>query len=90
MLAFRIFASMASISIRKINEATVAALRARAAKAGVSMEEEVRRILDDVVQREESAGEMMTRIFSRSWDGERFEVPPIDGYAEPMKFRDEK
>ena len=54
------------------------------------MEEEVRRILYDVVQREESAGEMMTRIFSRSWDGERFEVPPIDGYAEPMKFRDEK
>ncbi|WP_353256837.1 hypothetical protein [Hyphomonas sp.] len=80
---------MASISVRKISDQTVAALRARAAKAGVSMEEEVRRILDETVKREESAGEMMERIFSRSWDGERFEVPPINGYVEPMKFRDE-
>lgn len=89
MLAFCKFASMASISVRKINEATVAALRARAARAGVSMEEEVRRILEESVQREESAGEMMVRVFSRSWDGEKFEPPPREAGVEPMKFRGE-
>jgi len=81
---------MASISVRKINEATVAALRARAARAGVSMEEEVRRILEETVKREESAGEMMVRIFSRSWDGEKFEPPPRETVAEPMTFRGEE
>lgn len=81
---------MASISVRKINQATVAALRARAARAGISMEEEVRRILEESVQREESAGEMMVRVFSRSWDGETLETPPREVFVEPMNFRGEE
>ncbi|MCI4646096.1 MAG: hypothetical protein MRY64_15045 [Hyphomonadaceae bacterium] len=81
---------MPSISVRKLDEKTVAALRSRAARHGVSMEEEVRRILERAVETEESAGAMMVRIFSRSWDGVPFEPPPREEYAEPMSFDEEE
>jgi plasmid stability protein len=40
---------MAALTIRNVDDATKAALRVRAARHGVSMEEEVRRILREAV-----------------------------------------
>ncbi|MEM9740188.1 MAG: hypothetical protein AAF829_09990 [Pseudomonadota bacterium] len=74
---------MPSISVRKLDEKTIAALRSRAARNGVSMEEEVRRILKSAASHTgESAGDIMVRIFSRSWDGDAFEVPE-DDFTDP-------
>ena len=75
MLAIWYFAGMANLSVRNLDEKIVARLKDRAARRGVSMEEEVRQILEQSVAHEESAGDMMVRIFSRTWDGERFEIP---------------
>lgn len=77
---------MATITVRKLEDKTVAALKARAVKSGVSMEEEVRRILVDSVRDEESAGELMLRIFSRSWDGEAFQPEPRCHPVVPLEF----
>ena len=54
------------------------------------MAEDVRRIPEETVKREESAGEMMVRIFSRSWDGEKPKLPLREANFEPMKSRGEK
>ncbi len=75
-----------SLSVRQLDKDTIAALRRRAATHGVSMEEEVRRILRAAVAGEESAGEMMVRIFSRSWDGEPFEPMPRNNPVTPIQF----
>jgi len=90
MLAFLVNESMAHINVLRIDEATVARLRARARRAGVSMEDDARPILDETVKGEESAGERMVRIFSRGWDGDKFELPPREANCKPKKFRGEK
>ena len=77
---------MPSISVRKLDEKTVAALRSRAARNGVSMEEEVRRILETAVETEEGLGTLMARIFAPSWDGQRFETPPRDNPIKSIDF----
>lgn len=55
---------MASLSVRKIDEETVAHLRIRAAQHGVSMEEEVRRFLMQAVATPENLGDLAVRLFS--------------------------
>ncbi len=54
---------MASLSVRKLDEETLARLRARAASHGVSMEEEARRILKGAVSAPERLGDLALRIF---------------------------
>jgi plasmid stability protein len=54
---------MASLSVRKLDEETIARLRARAARHGVSMEEEARRILREAVAAPDRIGELAMRIF---------------------------
>ena len=54
---------MASLSIRKLEEETLSRLRIRAAKHGVSMEEEVRRILNNAVSAPDHPGDLAIRIF---------------------------
>lgn len=54
---------MASLSVRKLDEETLARLRARAASHGVSMEEEARRILKEAVYAPERLGDLALRIF---------------------------
>jgi antitoxin FitA len=49
---------MVSISVRQLDEETVARLRARAASHGVSMEEEARRILKQAVSAPERVGDL--------------------------------
>ncbi len=61
---------MASLSVRKLDEETVAQLRIRAARQGVSMEEEARQILKRAAAAPESLGDLAVRIFSPAYGGE--------------------
>ena len=54
---------MASLSIRKLKAETLSRLRIRAAKHGVSMEEEARRILKKAVSAPDYLGDLAIRIF---------------------------
>jgi plasmid stability protein len=65
---------MASLSVRKLDEETLARLRARAASHGVSMEEEARRILKQAVSAPEQLGDLALRIFSPHY-GVDLELP---------------
>jgi len=75
---------MANLSIRKLDEATVQSLRVRAARHGVSMEEEIRRILDAAVRPPMPLGDMARSLFSDLPPGEDIQLPerersePID------------
>jgi plasmid stability protein len=54
---------MANLSVRKLDEETLARLRVRAASHGVSMEEEVRRILKEAVASPERLGDLALELF---------------------------
>jgi len=54
---------MASLSVRKLDDETLSRLRVRAARHGVSMEEEARRILRDAVSAPDQMGDLALRIF---------------------------
>ena len=54
---------MASLSVRKLDEDTLSRLRVRAAKHGVSREEEARRILKEAVTAPDRLGDLALRIF---------------------------
>ena len=75
---------MPSLSVRKLDEETVAHLRMRAARHGVSVEEEVRRILRQAVATPDRLGDLAVRLFSPAWGGPGLELPdretpdPID------------
>jgi len=55
--------TMASLSVRKLDGETLSRLRIRAAKHGVSMEEEARRILKEAVSAPDYLGDLALRIF---------------------------
>ena len=55
--------TLASLSVRSLDDDTLARLRMRAARRGVSMEEEVRRILKEAVSGPERLGDLAVRIF---------------------------
>ena len=54
---------MANLSVRKLDEETLARLRVRAASHGVSMEEEVRQILKEAVASPERLGDLALELF---------------------------
>jgi antitoxin FitA len=54
---------MAGLSVRKLDDETLSRLRIRAARHGVSMEEEARRILKDAVSTPDRLGDLALRIF---------------------------
>ena len=76
---------MASLSVRKLDEATVAQLRIRAARHGISMEEEARQILKRAAAVPESLGDLAVRLFSPSYGGEELVLPRRET-SEPMEF----
>ena len=76
---------MASLSIRKLNEATVQSLRIRAAQHGVSMEEEVRRILDAAVRPSIPLGSMAVSLFAELPPGEDIELPERE-HTQPLQL----
>ena len=72
---------MASLSIRKIDDEVYEMLRIRAAKHGVSMEEEVRRILKRAVAAPERLGDLAVEYFGN--DGVDLDLPRREPH-EPM------
>lgn len=54
---------MASISVRQLDDETVARLRSRAAGHGISMEEEARRILKEAVSAPDRLGDLAFHTF---------------------------
>lgn len=56
---------MAALTIRNVDESIKTALRVRAAGHGVSMEEEARRILREVLSRTNSTTPMGQRLLNR-------------------------
>ena len=77
---------MASLSIRKIDDETLAHLRVRAARHGVSMEEEVRRILRHAVATPERIGDLAVRMFSPAYRGPELQLAPRE-VDEPLELR---
>ena len=76
---------MANLSIRKLDEETIARLRVRAARHGVSMEEEIRRILRQATAAPDRLGDLAVRLFSPAYGEGDLELPERETY-EPMKF----
>ncbi len=74
--------TMGNISVRKLDDETVARLRVRAAQNGVSMEEEVRRILKRAVSAPERIGDLALTLFGRDY-GADLELPRRDPH-EPV------
>jgi len=54
---------MAGLSVRRLDDETLSRLRMRAAKHGVSMEEEARRILKEAVSAPDQLGDLALQIF---------------------------
>ena len=72
---------MASLSVRKIDDDVYKLLRIRAAKHGVSTEEEVRQILKRAVSAPERLGDLALEHFGD--EGVDLELPPREPH-EPM------
>ena len=75
---------MASLSIRKLDDETYNRLRDRAARHGVSMEEEVRQVLKRAVSPPERLGDLFLKVFG-PLGGADLEIPPREPH-EPMDF----
>lgn len=76
---------MASLTVRKLDEKTVAQLRVRAARHGVSMEEEVRRILRQAAATPDRLGDLAVRLFSPAWGVPELELP-VRETPEPLEL----
>ncbi len=57
---------MANLSIRRLDDDIVAKLRIRAAERGVSMEEEVRRIIEQAVAPPARVGDLALELFGEN------------------------
>ncbi len=71
---------MASLSVRKIADHVYERLRVRAAQHGVSMEEEVRRILERSLAAPERLGELARKCFGPR-HGVTLELPRREPHA---------
>jgi len=74
---------MAELSVRRIDEKVYEQLRRRAAQHGVSMEEEVRRILQAAVGAPDRLGDLAVSLFGQH--GVELEIPPRE-VNEPTRF----
>ena len=74
---------MPSLSVRKIDADVYERLRMRAAKHGVSMEEEVRQILRRAVAAPERLGDLALSYFGAN--GVDLELPPREPH-DPLAF----
>jgi plasmid stability protein len=83
---------MATVTVRKVKESTKRALQHRAGRHGVSMEQEIRSILDDVAKaegretsRRESLYEAIRRLVE-PYGGFDLELPERQPPREPPAF----
>ncbi len=65
---------MGNLSVRKLNDETMERLRIRAAKHGISMEEEARRILSQAVAAPTNLGDLAVELFGQT-HGINLELP---------------
>jgi plasmid stability protein len=77
---------MANLSVRKIDDQIYERLRVRAAKHGVSMEEEVRQILKRAVSAPERLGDLAIKYFG-SDHGVELKLPPREPH-DPLGFEE--
>ncbi len=83
---------MATLTIRNLDERTRQGLRYRAAAHGVSMEQEVRTILDDAVRTREEPGKPEESLYDavrrlvEPHGGFEIELPERAPIPEPPKF----
>jgi plasmid stability protein len=75
---------VANLSIRKLNDETIARLRVRAASHQVSMEEEARRILGQAVATPKRLGDLSVQFFGPE-SGVDLELPQYPVHK-PMSF----
>ncbi len=66
---------MATLNVRKLDDETLVRLRVRAARHGVSAEEEARRILRRAISAPERLGDMAVRLFSPAYGDDDLELP---------------
>ncbi len=78
------YVNMISISVRKIDNEVAQRLRARAAAHGVSMEEEVRRIIKQAVTSPENLGDIAVSFFGKK-NGVELELPEHQPH-QPLSF----
>jgi plasmid stability protein len=76
---------MGSLSVRRIDNETLAQLRLRAERHGVSMEEEARRILRQAVAAPERLGDLAVRLFGPAYGGAELELPERE-ISDPVDF----
>lgn len=79
---------MASLSIRKLDEETYERLRDRAARHGVSMEEETRQILKHAVATPERLGDLFLKAFGPG-RGVDLELSPREAH-DPLRLEPEE
>lgn len=79
---------MTSLTIRNVDEATKQRLRIRAARHGVSMEEEVRRILKEALRPAEAPSGLGQRLRDRFAEvtAEEFVVPKRHTPRTPLQW----
>jgi antitoxin FitA len=82
---------MSTITVRRLDEEVKGALRARAARRGHSLEEEVRRTLTNAVREEirpRTGAELLAKIRARvePLGGIELELPPRVRMREPPDF----
>lgn len=75
---------MPSLSVRKLDSDTLARLRMRAARHGVSMEEEARRIIRAAVQSQVKIGDLAREYFGEE-NGVDLQLPKHSPH-EPMNL----
>jgi plasmid stability protein len=82
---------MASITVRNLDEAIKRRLRMRAAQHGWSMEQEIRRILQESVSEQTAQGNFAERVHSRFADigVDQLPVPPRRPARVPPAFDNE-
>jgi plasmid stability protein len=78
---------MASLSVRKLDDHVYEQLRIRAAKHGVSMEEEVRQIIGQVVRSPEKLSEVFRKHFGPDNGIDLERTDPINPHN-PMDFNE--
>lgn len=83
---------MATLTIRNLSERTKQGLRYRAVAHGVSMEQEVRTILDDAIHAQEEPGKPEESLYDairrlvEPHGGFEIELPERSPISEPPKF----
>lgn len=78
---------MASLSVRKLDDNVYEQLRIRAAKHGVSMEEEVRQIICQVVKAPDKISEVFRKYFGHE-NGVDLEISEHQKPHNPMDFNE--